>query len=104
MLDPALAATAHRDVTVAYTMTPRPLDTAGLRALVDRDVILVEPYLSGTSGALVADALRDRPHRALHLGVRHREVRRYGSPDDHAREHGLDAAGLRASIDAFLPG
>jgi transketolase len=102
MLDPVLAAVDGRDVTVAYTMTPRPLDTVGLRGLVSRDVVLVEPYLAGTSSRLVAEALSDRPHRALHLGVGHREVRRYGSPADHAREHGLDSAGLRASIDRFL--
>ncbi|HEY7272583.1 MAG TPA: transketolase [Actinoplanes sp.] len=103
LLDAALEATTGMDVTVAYTMTPRPLDTAGLRELVIGDVVLVEPYLAGTSSRLVAAALSDRPHRALHLGVGHSEVRRYGSPADHARAHGLDAAGLRASITAFLP-
>ncbi|HEX8344430.1 MAG TPA: transketolase [Actinoplanes sp.] len=102
MLDPVLAAVADLDVTVAYTHTPRPLDTGGLRELVSRDVILVEPSLAGTSSRLVAAALSDVPHRALHLGVGRAEIRRYGSPADHARRHGLDAAGLRASISAFL--
>jgi len=102
MLDPVLAAVEGRDVTVAYTMTPRPLDTAGLRELVSRDVVLVEPYLAGTSSHLVAAALSDLPHRALHLGVQRHEIRRYGSPADHARAHGLDAAGLRRSIGDFL--
>jgi transketolase len=102
MLDPALAAVAELDVTVAYTMTPRPLDTGGLRALVARVVVIVEPYLAGTSSRQVAAALSGRPHRALHLGVGRHEVRRYGTPGDHARAHGLDAAGLRASITAFL--
>jgi transketolase len=102
MLDPVLDAVADLDVTVAYTLTPRPLDTAGLRALVSRDVVVVEPYLRGTSSSLVAEALRDVPHRSLHLGVGRTEVRRYGTPADHARAHGLDAAGLRASIGAFL--
>jgi transketolase len=102
MLDPALEAVADLDVTVAYTMTPRPLDTAGLRALAADNVVLVEPYLAGTSSRLVAEALSDRPHRALHLGVGRAEVRHYGTSADHARAHGLDAAGLRASITAFL--
>jgi transketolase len=104
MLDPVLAALGDRDATVAYTLTPRPLDTVGLRTLVSRDVVVVEPYLAGTSSRLVAAALSDLPHRELHLGVGHREVRRYGSAADHAREHGLDAAGLHASIGAFLDG
>jgi transketolase len=101
MLDPVLAATEGLDVTVAYSNTPRPLDAEGLRSLPNKEVVMVEPYLAGTSARQVADALAGLPHRALHLGVRRAEVRRYGTWQDHAREHGLDAAGLRASITAF---
>lgn len=102
LLDAALAAVADRPVTVAYTHRPRPLDTAGLRALAGTEVILVEPYLAGTSARVVGAALADRPHRLLALGVGRAELRRYGSAGDHARWHGLDAAGLRRSIDEFL--
>jgi len=102
MLDPVLAAVADLDVTLAYTLTPRPLDADGLRELVTRDVVLVEPYLAGTSSRLVAEALSDVPHRELHLGVGRAEQRHYGSPADHARAHGLDPVSLRASIAAFL--
>jgi transketolase len=104
MLDPILEAVTGLDATVAYTLTPRPLDTAGLRALVSHDVIVVEPYLAGTSSRLVAAALSDVPHRDLHLGVGRHEVRRYGRPADHARAHSLDATGLRTSIVRFLAG
>jgi transketolase len=102
MLDPVLEATRDRDVTVAYTNTPRPIDVEGLRALAEAEVVLVEPYLAGTSAHLVQAALADLPHRELHLGVGRTEIRHYGSRHDHARAHGLDAAGLRRSIDAFL--
>jgi transketolase len=102
MLDPVLEATRDRDVTVAYTNTPRPIDVEGLRALTEGEVVLVEPYLAGTSAHLVQDALAGLPHRELHLGVGRREVRNYGTWQDHARAHGLDAAGLRESMDAFL--
>jgi transketolase len=103
LLDHALAAVADLPVTVAYTHRPRPFDTAGLRALAGAEVILVEPYLAGTSARVVGAALADRPHRLLALGVGRSELRRYGNSDDHDRWHGLDAAGLRRSIDAFLP-
>lgn len=102
-LGETLAATADLDVTVAYTSTPRPLDRARLRAAArGTDVVLVEPYLAGTSSAEVASALRNRPHRLLALGVADVELRRYGTPAEHRAAHGLDAAGIRASIDAFL--
>lgn len=102
-LDPVLAASRDRDLTVAYTPTVRPLDAAGLRAAVTgTDVVLVEPTLAGTSSAVVSDALRDRPHRLLALGVREPELRRYGTPAEHRRAQGLDAAGIRRSLDGFL--
>jgi transketolase len=103
MLDPVLAATEGLDLTVAYTNTPRPLPRAALRDLAGgAEVVLVEPYLAGTSAAAVAAALRDRPHRLLALGVGRDDLRLYGAPEDHAARHGLDPAGLRRSIAEFL--
>jgi transketolase len=102
MLDPVLAATEGLDVTVLYTNTPRPMDTAAIQHLANQEIVVVEPYLAGTSAKLISDALSGRPHRALHLGPGNAEVRRYGSWRDHAREHGLDPAGLRRSITEFL--
>ncbi|MDG4794607.1 transketolase [Micromonospora sp. WMMD1082] len=102
VLDAALDATSGLPVTVAYTHRPRPFDTAGLRALADSEVILVEPYLAGTSARVVTAALADRPHRLMALGVGRDELRRYGSAEDHTRWHGLDATGLRRSVTNFL--
>jgi transketolase len=107
MLDAVLAATAELDVTVAYAATVRPFDGDTLRAAVAAarpDVVLVEPYLAGTSSGQVASALLDTPHRLLALGVTNVEVRRYGTPDDHDRVHGLDEPSLRRRITAFLSG
>lgn len=102
VLDAALAAVADLPVTVAYTHRPRPFDVTGLRALAGTEVVLVEPYLTGTSARVVSEALADRPHRLLSLGVGRAELRRYGTAEDHTRWHGLDAAGLRRSVDGFL--
>ncbi len=104
MLDPVLAATAGLDVTVAYTNTPRPFDAVGLRALASGTgrVVLVEPYLAGTSSWVVADALADLPHRLLALGVGRADLHRYGTRHDHARWHGLDPAGLHTKIATFI--
>lgn len=98
MLDPVLDAVADLDVTVAYATTVRPFDEAGLRALDPEVVVLAEPYLAGTSARQVCAALADRPHRLLSLGVPRVELRRYGTPTDHSRAYGLDAAGIRRSV------
>jgi transketolase len=104
MLDPVLTATADLDVTVAYVATVRPLDASAVRTAVgaEQSVVLVEPYLTGTSTHAVTDALRDVPHRLLALGVRDAELHRYGTAADHDRAHGLDPAGLRRDIVRFL--
>ena len=101
-LGETLAATADLPVTVAYTATARPFDAQGLCAAVGsaRDVVLVEPYLAGTSAGEVTSALFDRgAHRLLTLGVTLGELRRYGTPAEHRAAHGLDAAGIRASLE-----
>ncbi|WP_335932827.1 transketolase family protein [Streptomyces sp. PTD5-9] len=106
MLDNVLAATEGLDVTVLYATTVRPFDGAGLRRAVGAgraaDVVVVEPYLAGTSTAAVNDALAEVPHRVLGLGVGRAELRKYGEMDEHLAAHGLDARGLRERIGAFL--
>jgi len=104
VLDAVLAAVADLDVTVAYATTVRPFDASGLRSLEGGSgaVVLVEPYLAGTSAHEVASALASRPHRLLSLGVPRGELRRYGTPAEHASFHGLDAAGIRRSVTRFL--
>jgi transketolase len=103
MADPVLAATRDLDVTVLYAATVRPFPVATLReTLHTPDVVLVEPYLAGTSLMALDSALADLPHRSLGLGVALDELRRYGTPADHQAAHGLDPASLRASITRFL--
>jgi transketolase len=105
LLDQVLEATEGVGVTVLYATTVRPFDAAALRAAATAaspDVVLVEPYLAGTSTAAVNDALADVPHRVLGLGVARRELRRYGEIDEHLAAHGLTPEALRARIGSFL--
>ncbi len=107
MLAPLVRATEGLDLTLAYTNTPRPWDAAGLRELawdlVDPPVVIVvEPYLAGTSAHAVATALTGVAHRLVSLGVGRTDLHRYGTRADHARAHSLDAASLRATITAAL--
>jgi len=105
-LDRVLTATTGLDVTVAYTHTPRPFDGEGLRSLLwdasTSTVVMVEPYLRGTSAHHVSAALQTMPHRLISLGVGRDDLHRYGAVTDHDRAHGLDAAGLRQAIAAVV--
>jgi transketolase len=103
MLGRVLAATGELDVTVLYAATVRPLDRETLLAtLSSPDVVMVEPYLAGTSVHLLSAALSHLSHRLLSLGVQRGELRRYGTPEEHDAAHGLDVSGLRERITAFL--
>ena len=106
MLSPVLDAVSDLDVTVAYTTTVRPFDGEGLRELASSAsgaVVLVEPYLAGTSAYAASEALAGRSgFRLLSLGVGRTELRRYGTPSYHSALHGLDAAGIRRSVTDFL--
>jgi transketolase len=103
LLDATVEATAGLDVTLLYAATVRPFDAKTLLATLSRpDVVLVEPYLAGTSSRQVAEALREVPHRVLGLGVGSQDLRRYGAAAEHNRAHGLDAEGIRRAIGSFL--
>ncbi|MEU3737158.1 transketolase [Streptomyces sp. NPDC032198] len=106
MLDNVLSASEGLDLTVLYATTVRPFDAEALRratgAADGADVVVVEPYLAGTSTAAANDALADVPHRVLGLGVGRAELRRYGQVDDHMAAHGLDVRSLRERITGFL--
>ena len=103
MLDRVLAATEHLEINVFYASTVRPFAASTLQRVVQgTDVILIEPYLEGTSAAEVAAALCDHPHRLLAIGVPNVEHRHYGTRHHHAAAHGLDVAGLRSRIERFL--
>jgi len=103
MLDPTLEASADLDVTMLYAATIRPFDGDTLRAELQAPaVVLVEPYLQGTSAMWVSEALRDTSHRLLSIGVRRMEHRRYGTPGQHDEAHCLDVASLRHRISRFV--
>ena len=103
MLAPVLEATTDLDATILYASTIRPFDAETLRdVLASPAIVLVEPYLAGTSSAEVSNALKDIPHRLLALGVDRREHRHYGGSLEHDQAYGLDASGIRRSITDFL--
>jgi transketolase len=101
-LDLVLDAVDGLPATVLHTVTVAPFDGQGLRgSMSGRDVVVVEPYLRGTTARWVGEALSDRPHRITSIGVGSEEYRRYGSRLDHERHHGLDPASIRRVIETM---
>ena len=104
MLDPVLEAAADLPVTVLYCTTVAPFDRATLREIAgdEPQIILVEPYYAGTLVEDVAVALAPRPVRIESIGVPHQVMRRYGTPEDHDRNFGLTAGGIRTRITSAM--
>lgn len=102
MLERTLAALDGIDATVLYATTVVPLDAATLAAEAGRDVVIVEPFYEGTLTAQFAAALAHRATRILAIGVPREVISRYGTPDQHDRALGLDAAGIRERLRAFV--
>ena len=102
-LSRVLDATGDLDFTVLYAVTVRPFDYESLRSVLGaHEIVLVEPYLEGTSSAEVSAALVDTPHRLLAIGVPNTEFRHYGTAAEHAAAHRLDSRGMRERVAAFL--
>lgn len=99
MVDAVLDAAQGMDVTVLYTNVPKPLDPAVLAAsVIGNHIVVVEPYLTGTTVPGIAAALSDRPMMIDAIGVSDPEIRHYGTPDELRAAHGLDAVGIRESL------
>ncbi|MFC4335955.1 transketolase family protein [Salininema proteolyticum] len=102
MLDPVLEAVRDLDITVVYTATPSNLAKFPVDAFGREAVVLVEPYLEGTSASRISEAMGRKMHRLLSIGVKNRDLHRYGTPEDHDRWNGIDPQSMRARIVDFL--
>lgn len=99
--DAAIGAAESLDATVLASTTVRPLDVAALRAHASEQVVVIEPWLEGTSLGALTEALDDAPRRFLAIGTSRQELRRYGTPAEHAAAHGLTAEGIAQRIRAW---
>jgi transketolase len=103
-LSRTLAALEGIDATVLYATTIVPLDAATLarEAAPAAELMLIEPLYEGTTAAQVSAAMAHHATRLLSIGVPRRFVTHYGTSEQHDRELGLDAHGIRERILPFL--
>ncbi len=105
MLERTLVAVEGLDLTVLYATTVVPFDEETLRSAVARSsatVILVEPYYGGGLVQDIVRALEAIPTRIKAIGVPRRVLERYGPPERHDKELGLDSEGIHTQITSFF--
>ena len=95
----------QRPTSMRRSPISRPSGRSGRRSSAQRCAERTSSSSSRTSPAprrpRSRGRCRDRPHRLLALGVPNAEFRHYGEGAEHRAAHGLDAAGIRASMEAF---
>ena len=106
MLTPALQVAESLDATVVNMRWAKPLDTQLLREIAqthDGLVTLEEGCLMGGAGAAVLEALAQMqlPRQVLRLGLPDIFIE-HGDPVKLMALQGLDAAGIEASVRAFM--
>ena len=103
MLAPTLAAVEDMDVNVLYCTTVSPFDGKTLREVEHTgNIVVVEPYYEGVLARDICAAMQHAPIRLESIGVPHRILDRYGTPQDHDADVGLTPAGIRGRIARFL--
>lgn len=102
-LDATLAACAGLDVSVLYYTTLAPFDGRALReACASGNVFVSAPLYAGSLAADIVAALSGRPVRIGGAEVPLEVLRCYGSKAEKDARLGLDAAGIRSRLEAFL--
>jgi transketolase len=103
MLAPTLAAVEDMDVAVLYCTTVAPFDGETLREVsTSSNIIVVEPYYEGALAQDICAAMQHSAIRLESIGVPHRLLTRYGTPQEHDAHIGLTPEGIRRRIKRFL--
>ena len=106
MLQKVMDATADMDMTVLYYTTIAPFDSGLIRKVMktqpNQHVIICEPYYEGVLAFDVASALAPKQAKIDHIGVPHKFLNNYGTVTENDKGLGLDTAGIRKKVLAFL--
>ncbi len=104
MLGRTLAAVEGMDVSLLYCTTVAPFDGETLRRQSNgsHDIVLVEPYYEGVLVPDICAALRGTPIRIETIGVPHRILSHYGTPQEHDEALGLTPEGIRRRVMEFM--
>ncbi len=102
-LDATLAACEGMDVTLLYYTTLAPFDGQALReACTNGRVFVSAPLYAGSLAADIVGALSGRSVRIGGAEIPLEVLRSYGTKSEKDGRLGLDAAGIRSRLEAFL--
>ena len=87
------------DVSHVYLTTLRPLQLGRVRELLlDRNVVIVEPFYQGSTLAALGAAMPSEYIKAKSIGVPHAFLRQYGSSEQHWEALGMTTDRIRREV------
>ena len=103
-LQHALPAVAGMDVTLLYYTTIRPFDSEALnKAICDNgNVLVVEPFYSGSVSHLIAEAADKKRIRLESIGVPRRYLTNYGGAAEHDKAIGLTSDNILSTLKRLI--
>lgn len=98
MLQNVYEATTDLDITVLYYHTVWPFDNTVLLDNFHENLIICEPFYSGTVNHIISDLLSDKKYCMTNIGIPRKFLRNYGSKKDHDIILSLDSNSIRNRI------
>ena len=98
MLQNVYEATTDLDITVLYYHTVWPFDNTVLLDNFHENLIICEPFYSGTVNHIISDLLSDKKYCMTNISVPRKFLRNYGSKKDHDISLLLDPNSIRNRV------
>ena len=98
MLDNVVNACKNIDVTILYYNTVTPFDSKTLIENFNKQIIVCQPFYSGSIDTLITDSLDSKFYNIFNIGIPKQFIHNYGSKEEHDFHLKLDETGINTSI------
>lgn len=102
ILQQVYEATTDLDVTILYYNQIWPFDHQALLDNFSQNIIICEPFYSGTTNYIISDILRHKKYYTTNIGIPRKFLMNYGSKNEHDTFLKLDTIGIRQKIQSCL--
>lgn len=97
-LKAVLEASSDLDVTIIYCTTIKPFDFSSIKKFLNKKILIVEPYYSGTILTNIHRELNNLSGNFSMIGVPNDFINKYGNKDDIDKIIGLDSEAIKKRI------